>query len=334
MCRVKPTYKTILTYRYTKIYGDIQMDFSKLKNMSGKNSLEKLSAELAKMTQTAESSKDDRMWYPNVDKAGNGFAIIRFLPAPGDEDVPFIRMWEHGFKGPTGKWYIENSLTTIGKQDPLSELNSKLWNSTTDDESPARKQARAQKRKLTFISNIYIIQDQQNPENNGKVKLFKYGKKVFEKLNEKMNPQFADEEPMNPFDLWTGANFKLKIRNVEGYRNYDKSEFAQPGPLFDDDSAMEAVWRQEYSLKAFLAPSNFKTYEELQERLNLVLGLTETGGMTPAAARQVAATRKPAEDDEELPWQAPKQERAAPTKVDIVDDDDADLEFFRKLATN
>lgn len=311
------------------------MDFSSLKNRSGKNSLEKLSAELAKLNQNQESSKDDRFWYPTVDKAGNGFAIIRFLPAPGDEDVPFVRIWEHGFKGPTGKWYIENSLTTLAKQDPVSELNSKLWNSTNDDDSPSRKQARAQKRKLAFISNIYIVQDQQNPENNGKVKLFKFGKKIFEKLNEKMNPQFADEERMNPFDLWSGANFKLKIRNVEGYRNYDKSEFAQAAPLFSDDSDMEAVWRQEHSLQAFLAPSNFKTYEELHAKLNAVLGLTETGGMQPQAARQMAASRNSSMDeDDALPWQAPKQERAAPTKVDIADDDDADLEFFRKLATN
>jgi len=309
------------------------MDFSSLKNRSGKNSLEKLSAELAKLNQNQESSKDDRFWYPNVDKAGNGFAIIRFLPAPGEEDVPFVRIWEHGFKGPTGKWYIENSLTTIGKQDPVSELNSKLWNSTNDDDSPARKQARAQKRKLTFISNIYIVQDQQNPENNGKVKLFKFGKKIFEKLNEKMNPQFADEERMNPFDLWSGANFKLKIRNVEGYRNYDKSEFAQAAPLFGDDSDMEAVWRQEHSLQAFLAPSNFKTYEELHTKLNAVLGLTETGGMQPQAARQMAASRNPSMDeDEALPWQAPKQERAAAPRSTPVDDDDQDLEFFRKLA--
>lgn len=309
------------------------MDFSKLKTMSGKNSLEKLSAELAKLNQTGESSKDDRFWYPNVDKAGNGFAVIRFLPAPGEEDVPFIRVWEHGFKGPTGKWYIENSLTTIGKQDPVSELNSKLWNSTNDDDAPARKQARAQKRKLTFISNVYIIQDQQNPENNGQVRLFKYGKKLFEKLNEKMNPQFADEEPMNPFDLWTGANFKLKIRNVEGYRNYDKSEFSNPAPLFDDDSAMEAVWRQEHSLQAFLAPTNFKTYEELQTRLNAVLGLTESGGVEPSAARQTAASRKPSPDEDELPWQAPKQERAAPAKSAVADEDEEDLEFFKRLAS-
>jgi hypothetical protein len=218
-----------------------------------------------------------------------------------------------------GGWYIENSLTTIGKEDPVTNFNSKLWNSTSDDDSPARKQARAQKRKLTFISNIYIIQDQNNPENNGKVKLFKYGKKIFEKLNEKMNPSFQDEERMNPFDFWTGANFKLKIRNVEGYRNYDKSEFAQVGALFDNDEDMETVWRQEHSLQAFLDPSNFKSYDELNAKLHSVLGLNENGSVEPAAAR---ATAKPVE----VPT-------TTTTTTMSTEPDDDDLEFFRKLAS-
>ena len=312
------------------------VDFSQLKRSSGKGALEKLTQELAKLNTNQETSKgDDRFWYPATDKAGNGFAVIRFLPAPGEEDVPFIRMWEHGFKGPTGLWYIENSLTTIGKPDPVGELNSKLWNVSEDDNSPTRKQARTQKRKLTFISNIYIIQDQANPENNGTVRLFKFGKKVYDKLNEAMNPQFADEDPMNPFDLWAGANFKLKIRNVEGYRNYDKSEFASPGPLFDDDEQMEAVWKQEHSLQAFLAPTNFKSYDELKTRLNRVLGLDETGKKTPETSRNEVASRPVREDEDEMPWSPPKAERSAPPKVNAVPDDeeDEDLKFFQKLST-
>jgi hypothetical protein len=307
------------------------MDFSKLKSQSN-SSLEKLSQEMAKMNQQYDSGKDDRFWYPNVDKAGNGFAVIRFLPAPGEEPVPFIRMFEHGFKGPTGKWYIEKSLTTLGKPDPVSELNSKLWNSTSDDDSPARKQARAQKRKLGYVCNVYVVQDQANPENNGKVFLFKFGKKLFEKINEKMHPQFSDEQPMNPFDLWAGANFKLKIRNVEGYRNYDKSEFATPAPLFADDDMLENTWKQEHSLQELLAPSNFKSYEELQTKLNTVLGHNENGTMAPAAARTAAANRRPADDEDDLPWQAPKQERAAPAPSSSSDDDDEDMAFFKKLA--
>jgi hypothetical protein len=313
------------------------VDFSKLRSMSGKSSLEKLSGELAKMNTQGESAGDDRFWYPNVDKAGNGYAVIRFLPAPGEEDVPFVRVFSHGFKGPGGQWYIEDSLTTIGKNDPVGEMNSRLWNESSDDNSPGRKQARAQKRKLGYICNVYIIQDQLNPENNGKVKLFKFGKKIFDKLNEAMNPQFADEEPMNPFCLWTGASFKLKIRNVEGYRNYDKSEFASPGPMFEDDKEMEAVWKQEHSLKTFVDPSKFKSYEELKTKLHRVLGIDENSGKsTPAASRAQAANRRSADEDEGLPWQEQKQERAAParqpaaTKPDADDDDD--LAFFKKLA--
>jgi len=310
------------------------MDFSKLRANSGKNSLEKLTQELSKLNQTEGKSGDNRFWYPNVDKAGNGYAVIRFLPAPGEEELPFIRMFEHGFKGPTGIWYIENSLTTIGKPDPVGELNSKLWNSTSDDESPARKQARAQKRKLNYICNVYVIQDQANPENNGKVFLFKFGKKIFDKLNEAMNPQFADEKPMNPFDLWEGANFKLKIRTVEGYRNYDKSEFSEPGPLFDDDKKLEAVWKSEHLLQPFLSPDNFKTYEELKSKLNRVLGLDDTGSVSsPAAARQAAAARKPNLAEDEAPWQDPKPQQSSAPRQTSSDDDDEDLEFFKKLAS-
>ena len=309
------------------------VDFAKLRASRGNASLEKLTQELLKLNPQSETKSDTRMWYPNVDKAGNGYAVIRFLPAPGDEETPFVRMFEHGFKGPTGTWYIENSLTTIGQSDPVSEMNSKLWNMSTDDNSPGRKQARDQKRKLTFISNIFVIQDQANPENNGKAFLFKFGKKIFDKLNEAMNPQFADEKPMNPFDLWDGANFKLKIRNVEGYRNYDKSEFSPVSPLFDDDEKMETVWKQEHSLKAFLAPSNFKSYDELKTKLNKVLGLNDNGGMTPAASR-VAASNRNSSIEDELYDAAPKvqKERAAPIKTGNEDEDE-DLEFFKKLAS-
>ena len=307
------------------------MDFSKLKATSGKKSLETLTAELGKLAGNQDSKKgDDRFWYPNVDKAGNGYAVIRFLPAPGDEDVPFIRMFEHGFKGPTGSWYIENSLTTIGKVDPVGELNTQLWNSGLDSDKEI---ARKQKRKLNFISNIYVITDQQNPENEGKVFLFKYGKKIFDKLNEAMNPQFADEDPMNPFDLWAGANFKLKIRNVEGYRNYDKSEFASAGPLDNDDSEMERIWKQGHSLQSFLAPSNFKSYDELKGKLNKVLGVDGSTAGVPAAARAKAAATVTAEED--APWAeekvAPSFKAKAAPKFD-EDEDEESLEFFKKLA--
>jgi hypothetical protein len=299
------------------------VDFAKLKANSGKKSLESLTAELSKLNGNQfDNSKDDRFWYPNVDKAGNGYAVIRFLPAPGDEDMPFIRMFNHGFKGPTGSWLIENCLTTIGHKCPVCEANSELWNSGIESD---KKIARDRKRKLTFISNILVITDQQNPENEGKVFLFKYGKKLFDKLNDSMNPQFPGDEPVNPFDLWAGADFKLKIRNVDGYRNYDKSEFASSGPLSNDDSEMETIWKKAYSLQEFLAPSNFKSYEDLKGKLIKVLNLDGSA----ASARANASTKA---EDTELPWnEAPTPKAKAAPKFDEEDSEDMD-EFFKKLS--
>jgi hypothetical protein len=296
------------------------VDFAKLKSSSGKSALENLNKKLASIAgNETKGGADDRFWTPTVDKAGNGYAVIRFLPAPPNEDVPFIRIFDHGFQG-SGGWYIENSLTTLGKNDPVSEYNSKLWNSGVE----ANKEiARKQKRRLHFVSNIYVVSDSGNPDNEGKVFLYKYGKKIFDKLNEAMNPQFADEEAVNPFDLWAGANFKLKIRNVEGYRNYDKSEFDKVGPLVDDDSQLEEIWKKEHSLQAFLAPSNFKSYEELQAKLMKALG--EDPRSKASAARA---------EETELPWDeeaAPKQ-KSMPAKQMVEEDDDESLEFFKNLA--
>ena len=301
------------------------VDFAKLKSASGKKSLEDLNKKLASIAGNEnKSSADDRFWSPTVDKAGNGYAVIRFLPSPPDEDFPFVRIFDHGFQGPGG-WYIENSLTTIGKPDPVSEHNSMLWNSGVE----ANKEiARKQKRRLHYISNIYVVSDSGNPDNEGKVFLYKYGKKIFDKLNEAMNPQFADEQAVNPFDLWAGANFKLKIRNVEGYRNYDKSEFDKAGPLFTEDDAMEAAWKKEHSLQGFLDASNFKSYEELQTKLARALG----GGRAAAAATSTRA------EETDLPWDetsAPTQKaKAAPEYAAAVDDEGEDdsMEFFKNLA--
>jgi hypothetical protein len=298
--------------------------------MSGKSSLDKLTAELSKLNGGSgggDNKKDERLWYPNVDKAGNGYAVIRFLPPPEGEDMPFVRIFEHGFKGSTGSWYIENSLTTLGKPDPVGELNSQLWNSGLDSDKEI---ARSQKRKLNFISNIYVITDQQNPENEGKVFLFKYGKKIFDKLNETMNPEFADEEAMNPFDFWKGANFKLKIRNVEGYRNYDKSEFSSPSTFMEDDVEMEAVWKKQHSLQAFLDPKNFKSYDELKTKLNRVLGLDNPVAMARKEAVNVVAKAKA----EDLPWAEEAEAPAIKSRsaAFIADDDEDGLEFFKNLA--
>ena len=296
------------------------VDFATLRNKSGNNSLEAIANALNDAVATSGRS-DDRYWYPSVDKAGNGFAVIRFYPAPANETVPFVKLFDHGFKGPTGQWYIENSLTTLGQPDPLSELNQKMWNSTSDDKSPIRTLVRERKRKLNFISNIHVLQDPANPENEGKDFLYKFGKKIFDKINDAMHPQFADEVALNPFDLWDGAALKLKIRKVKGYRNYDASEWAERGPMFDDDNVAEAHWKTLHSLLAEVAPKKFKTYDELKARLDLVLGTTD---------RDVGVVK-----GAELERTAPRAAKAVnPNSSPLPDDDDdADLEFFKKLTT-
>ena len=218
----------------------------------------------------SESRADDRFWQPEVDKAGNGYAVIRFLPPPKGEELPWVRIWNHGFQGPAGKWYIENSLTTLGKADPVSEYNTELWNSGSEANKEV---ARKQKRKLTYYSNILVVKDPAHPENEGKVFLYKFGKKIFDKIKDIAEPQFEDEKPVNPFDFWEGANFKLKIRNVEGYRNYDKSEFDSPEPVMGgNDEKLETLWKKEHSLQEFTDAKQFKSYEALKTRLDKVLG--------------------------------------------------------------
>jgi len=298
------------------------MDFQSLKK-NRQTVFANLSSEFNKLNSTTNSQDDDRFWKPEVDKAGNGYAIIRFLPAPANEDVPFVRVWDHGFQGPGG-WYIEKSLTTLGQKDPVSEHNAMLWNSGIESNKDL---VRKQKRRLSYYSNIYIVKDPAHPENEGKVFLFKYGKKIFEKLNEAMSPKFEDEKPINPFDLWGGANFKLKIRNLEGYRNYDKSEFDSSVPLSDDDEEMEKIWKREHALSEFVDPKNFKSYDELKDKLYRVLGLA--GG---APRPKTTADNAPWDEDEpQKP--APSIKTSSPkAPALVVEDEDEDLDFFKKLA--
>jgi hypothetical protein len=285
-------------------------DFSALKrNRNAFDSLKK-AMEVPSSTAEAGSKDDTRFWQPEVDKAGNGMAIIRFLPAPaadGDDALPWVRVFNHGFQGPGG-WYIENSLTTLNQKDPVSEYNSILWNSGIE----ANKEiARKQKRRLTYISNILVVSDPKNPENEGQIKLYKYGKKIFDKISEAMNPEFADETPLNPFDFWEGANFKIKIRQVEGYRNYDKSEFDSITPVDGDDAALEAIWKKEYSLKEFLEPKQFKSYDTLKAKLDKVLGLD---GVAPVKTKAEDTILTPA--------------KSAPS----LNESDEELDYFRSLA--
>lgn len=318
---------------YTTQYGENTMsNFASLKKSSG--SLDRLAKEIEKLNTPAEKSGDDRFWQPEVDKSGNGTAVIRFLPvAPEDADdsLPWVRVFTHGFKGPSGKWYIENSLTTINQKDPVSEYNTVLWNASSDDNSPQRKQARLQKRRLTYISNILVLSDPKNPENEGKVFLYRYGKKIFDKISEAMNPPFDDEgRPMdhpkydptnafNPFDLWKGANFKLRIRQIDGYRNYDMSLFDSPSPLSGDDEKLESIWKKEHSLKEFVDPKNFKSYAELKAKLESVLELDSS----------VTQPKPRASKEEDVFASASKRQSVSD---DFNMDDDDDLKAFRALA--
>lgn len=310
------------------------MSFANLKK-SSQESLRKLTEQVTKLNGSNDRQRDDEnFWKPTIDKAGNGSAIIRFLPAPDGEDVPFVRYWDHGFQGPTGKWYIEKSRSSIGEKDPVLEYNGKLWRESDSDESPQRKQARKQKRREHFVSNILVVKDPGNPENNGKVFLYSYGKKIFNKLNELMNPVddgIEEVKPINPFDMWGGADFYLRIRQVEGYRNYDKSSFGDVRPISEDDDELERIWKQEYPLKPFIDPANYKSYEDLEKRLNEVLELNAPARREDPIPAQEAreAPKATAEFDqkEDLPW---SNEPAATTSS--TDDEDDDMAFFRKLA--
>ena len=307
------------------------MGFADLKKQSSLGSLtQKLVKEVEKQN-GGGGGQDDRLWKPEMDKSGNGYAVIRFLPAPEGEDLPWVKLFSHAFQGPGG-WYIENSLTTIGGKDPIGELNRELWNSGSEAD---KETCRKQKRKLSFYANIYVVQDKANPQNEGKVFLYKFGKKIFDKIMEAMQPEFEDETPINPFDFWQGANFRLKLKKVAGYWNYDSSEFAAVAPLLDDDDALEAVWQKQYSLTALTAADQFKSYEDLEKRLKMVLGAK------PPARRYDEETSN--EDNDRGSYTPDFQSRRpeptadfnapdiTPTKSADSDEDDA-LSYFQKLA--
>ena len=283
--------------------------------------------QISKLVQAAESVGgstetksyvDERIWKPTVDKAGNGYAVLRFLPATEGAELPWVRYWDHGFKGPTGLWYIENSLTSIGQTDPVGELNSRLWNSGNDAD---KEKARVQKRRLHYVTNVLVLQDPSNPATEGKVFLYRFGKKIFDKIMDSMQPEFPDEEPVNPFDMWEGADFKLKIRNVEEYRNYDNSEFATQSALYDgDDSRLESVYNQLHNLNEFTDPSNYKSYDELKAKLMKVLGEEATAG---------AYTIK-----QENMINEPEPQKLEPVSADQMTDEDDTMSYFAKLAND
>jgi len=288
--------------------------------------------QISKLVQAAEAAgggtsgdkksyDDERIWKPTVDKAGNGYAVLRFLPAAEGQELPWARYWDHGFKGPTGLWYIENSLTSIGQPDPVGELNSRLWNSGYDED---KEKARAQKRRLHYVVNALVVQDPSAPHNEGRVVLYKFGKKIFDKIMDVMQPQFADETPVNPFDFWDGADFKLKIRQVEGYRNYDKSEFASPSQLFDgDETKLEEVYGKLHNLSEFTDPKNYKTYDELKAKLARVLGEEAISAGAPTMAQESMVN---------TPEPAPEYKVAEPISAENASDDDDTMSYFSRLA--
>ena len=306
------------------------MSLSSLKGRS--SSIDKLvkAAEAVSSKSESKSYDDDRFWKPTRDKAGNGYAVIRFLPAKEGEDLPWARYWDHGFQGPTGLWYIENSLTSIGQDDPVSEANSVLWNSGTEED---KETVRKRKRRLHYVSNILVISDPSNPENEGKVFLYKFGKKIFEQLKEAISPAFEDESAINPFDLrGEGANFKIKIRKVDGYWNYDKSEFDSAAPLFDDEARLNDIYSSVHSLSEIISPSEFKSYDELKEKLDRILGLS--GGVSNSTAESIA------EDQEEVPWADVNKASVADEPVissadaSVGESGDDAMDYFKKLASD
>ena len=305
------------------------MSFANLKKQSSLGSLtSKLVKEVEKMNNTSGGG-DDRLWKPEMDKTGNGYAVIRFLPAPDGEELPWAKMYSHAFQGPGG-WYIENSLTTLGQKDPVSEHNRELWNSGLDSDKDT---VRKQKRKLSYYANIYVVQDKANPGNEGKVFLYKFGKKIFDKVMEAMQPEYEDETAINPFDFWQGANFKLKLKKVAGYWNYDSSEFAAPSPLLDDDDALEALWKKQYSLAELVASDQFKSYDQLQSRLQMVLGRKSSNRPLDEETDNEDNDRGSYAPD--FSSRRAEETVAAATKPSVEsaseDEDDA-LSYFQKLA--
>lgn len=304
------------------------MSFANLKKARSTDISKLISAAQEASGQNQQSNKyvDDRKWKPTVDDNGNGYAVIRFLPATEGQDMPWVRYWDHGFKGPTGQWYIEKSLNTVGQKDPVSELNSRLWNSGIEED---KETARKQKRRLHYVSNILVVNDPSNPSNNGKVFFYDYGKKIFDKIMDLMQPQFPGETPVNPFDFWKGAEFELKIRNVDGYRNYDKSEFTSVSALHEaDEVKLESTYNQMYDLNEFVDPDNFKSYEDLESRLQLVLGTAVGNNVT---VRNEALTQT-AESNVGRSAPEPQVVAASAPAVGATDDEDDTLSYFAKMA--
>ena len=299
------------------------MSFSSLKKNKA-SVFSQLQKQLEQSTKVG--TVDERFWRPTTDKAGNGFAIIRFLPAVDGEDMPFVKLYSHAFQGPGG-WYIENSLTTLGQNDPLGEYNRELWNSGDEE---LKNQVRKQKRKLQYYSNIYVVKDSGNPDNEGKIFLYKYGKKIHDKIMDAVNgDELEGREGFNPFDFWTGADFKLRVKKVAGYPNYDSSEFNTPGTLEDlDDGQLESIWNRSHKLQTLVAADQFKSYDALKARLDLVLNRKTAASVSPEPVAAPSISSKPSFEKPSEP--APVEEPVA--KAGEVEEEDDVMDYFKKLA--
>ena len=297
-------------------------DYLKNRESAMKSMTESLQKEINQ--ETRNSNIDDRIWKPKMGSDNTGYAVVRFLPGSDVNKTPWIRMYSHGFQGPTGKWYIENSLTTLGQKDPVSEFNSRLWNNGTEE---GKEQARKQKRRTQYFANVLVIKDAANPENEGKVKIFSFGQKIFDKVMGAMQPEFADEDPVNPFDLLEGANFRIKIKMVGGYWNYDASDFERASPLSEDESKLESVFNAQHDVHEMLEPSNFKSYDELSEKLNEALGLSNN-------TQQTTQPSAPAAKEESSEFNEYFNSDTSSTTSTSVDDDEDLEDYFKSLAAD
>lgn len=297
------------------------MNFKDFKKNKG-NFLETLNQKIKESNTTFEP--DARYFQVTKDKAGNGVALVRFLPG---KDTPWVRYWSHSFEY-NGGWYIENSRTSLKEDDPVSEYNKLLWDSGKEEYKEFVSLKPGTKRKLNYVSNIYVIEDPANPENNGKVFLYQYGAKIYDKIKALMQPSIKTLPPVNPFNPFDGANLQIIIKKVAGYPNYDDTKFIQEGSKLGNDDEIEKIYNQQYDLEDILKESNFKPYEKLKARLIKVLGKN-----APLMEEYLSNFGEVVETKKESTTPPPQKKKE---EIDVPFDTDTpiDEEFIKALATS
>lgn len=294
--------------------------------MRGSN-LQKVKEALDKMNKGGDSYKDGRMWTPTQDDAGNALAVIRFLPSLKADQLPWVKVYTHGFQGSTGRWYIEKCLTTIGADDPVCNYTRKLWNRGDDE---GKELARKYKRKLSYYSNVLVVNDPKHPENEGKVFLFRYGAKIFAKITSMMMPELDSDPSVDVFDPDVGANFRLRVKRVAGYANYDDSAFQAPSPISKDDKVLDGILSAAYDLGEFLKPESYKSFDELDAKFHDVL---QVEGKPETATREATWDKPEAETWDEPKAKSVRAPRAEskPAPEPVMDDDDP-AKYFEQFA--